>query len=80
MLPGPWCFPLLTFGARCQLLVAETASTMLANLLKCRDTALAKVKDNISFESFMDLRNSSLSDSSELSSKDVVKKAIVKAS
>ena len=40
-------------GARCQLLVAKTASTMWANLLLKRcDAALAKVKDSISFESF----------------------------
>ena len=49
-------------GGRCQLLVAKTASTLQASLmLKRRNTVLAKVKDSISFESFMDLRNARLS-------------------
>ena len=54
-------------GARCQLLVAKTASTLWANLvLKRRDTVLAKVKDSISYESFMDPLNARLSSSTEL--------------
>ena len=68
-------------GARCQLLVAKTVSTMWANLiLKRCDAILAKVKDNILFESFMDLQNSPLSGSSELFPKDAAEKTIVKAS
>ena len=68
---------LFVAGARCQLLVAKTASTMWGNLiLKRCDAVLVKVKDNIS-DSFMDLCNSPLSCSSELSSKAVVEKAIV---
>ena len=46
-------------GARCQLLVVKTVSTVWANLvLKQRDAILTKVKESISFESVMDLRNS----------------------
>ena len=45
-------------GARCQLLVAKTASMVWANIvLEWHDTVLDKFKDSISFESFMDLRN-----------------------
>ena len=34
-------------GARCQLLVAKTASTLWANVIfKCHDAVLAKVKDS----------------------------------
>ena len=41
-------------GARCQLLVVKTVSTMCANLvLKQWDAVLTKVKDSISLESFM---------------------------
>ena len=48
-------------GARCRLLVAKTASSLWATIiLKCRDAVLAKVKDSISFESIMDLRNDKL--------------------
>ena len=37
-------------GARCQLLIAKTASTLWANIvLKRRDAVLAKVKDSMSF-------------------------------
>ena len=51
-------------GARCQLLVAKTASTLWANIiLKCWDAVLAKVKDSMSF---MDLRNAKVSAGSEL--------------
>ena len=53
-------------GTRCQLLVAKTASTLWANfVLKRRDAVLAKVKDSISLESFMELRNARLSGSTE---------------
>ena len=39
-------FRLSLAGARCQLLVAKTTSTLWANVvLKCRDAVLAKVKD-----------------------------------
>ena len=39
-------------------------------LLKHHDIVLAKIKDNISFESFMDLWNSPLPDSLDLFSKE----------
>ena len=46
---------LFVADACCQLLVANTVSTLWMNLiLKCQDAVLTKVKDNISFESFMD--------------------------
>ena len=49
-------------GARCQLLVVKTASTPWVNvILKRRDAVLTTVKDCMSFESFMDLRNSTIS-------------------
>ena len=54
-------------GSRCQLMVTKTASTVWAVVvLKHRDTVLAKVKDSISFESFMDFCNAKLSGSTEL--------------
>ena len=54
-------------GARCQLLVAKTASTLWPNIiLKRRDAVLAKVKDSVSFESFMNLWNLSISTGDEL--------------
>ena len=68
---------LFVTGTRWQLLVAKTTSTLWANLiLKHRDTVLAKVKNNISFESFMDFRNSPLFGSTELFSKDAVERAM----
>ena len=68
-------------GTRCQLLVANTASTMCTNmLLKHHDTIVAKIKDNISFESFMDLQNLPLCDSLNLFPKEAIEKAIVKSS
>ena len=49
-------------GARCQLLVAKTASTLWADVvLKCRGAVLAKVKDSMSFQFFIDLRNTKIS-------------------
>ena len=43
-------------GARTQILVAETASTVWANTLhKYRDAVQGKVKNNVSFESFAEL-------------------------
>ena len=49
-------------GAWCQLLLVRTTSTLSANLLiKRYNVVLGKLKDNISFKSFMDLRNVSLS-------------------
>ena len=59
--------------ARCQLLVPKTASTLWANIL-------VKVKDSMSFESFMDLRNSSISTGDKLFPTDVLKQAIEKTS
>ena len=68
-------------SARCQLLVAKTASTLWANLiLKRRDTVLAKVKDSMSFESFVDLRNSEISTGEELFPSEVLDKAIKESS
>ena len=49
-------------GGRCQLLVAKTTSTLWADIvLKWHDAMLVKVKDTISFESFLDLHNARLS-------------------
>ena len=68
-------------GTRCQLLMAKTASTLWANLvLKRHDTVLAKVKDSISFESFMDLHNARLSNSTELFPADILEKAVERSS
>ena len=67
--------------ARCQLLVAKMATTLWANIiLKRRDAVLAKVKDSMSFESFMDLQNSSVSTGNELFPHDVLQQAMEKAS
>ena len=72
---------LLLAGARCQLLVAKTTSTLWANLmLKRRDVVLAKVKDAVSFESFMHLRSSKIWTGEELSLMDILDKAIEKSS
>ena len=61
--------------------MAKMASTFRAILiLKRRDAASTKVKDDIPFESFMDLRNAPLSGSSELFPKEAVEKAIEKSS
>ena len=61
--------------------MAKTASTLWANLvLKRRDAVLAKVKDSISFESFMDLRNARLSNSTELFPSNVLEKGVEKSS
>ena len=50
-----------------KFLVARAASTIWVNaLLKHRDAILGKVEDSVSFESFMELRNTSLSGSMEL--------------
>ena len=68
-------------GARCQLLVAKTASMLWANLvLKWRDSVLTKVKDSICFESFMDLCNAKLSGFTELFLFEVLEKAVEKSS
>ena len=67
--------------SRCQVLVAKTASTLWANIvLKRREAVLAKVKDSISFESFMDLRNARLSSSTELFPADVLERAVERSS
>ena len=44
--------------------------------LKCRDAVLTKVKDSMSFESFMDLRNSKILTREELFPLEVLDKAI----
>ena len=63
------------------MLVAKTASTLWANvILKRRDAAQAKVKDSVSFESFMDLRNAKLSSGSDLFLATVLEKAVEKSS
>ena len=68
-------------GARCQLLVAKTASTLWADIiLKRRDSVLAKVTGSLSFESFMNLRNSKISTGEKLFPTDVLDKAIEKSS
>ena len=48
--------------------------------MKCHNEVLAKIKDDISFESFIDLRNSALTGLTDLFPKDAVEKAIVKSS
>ena len=68
-------------GARCQLLVAKMASTLWTNvILKRKDAVLAKVKDSMSFEFFIDHRNSTISTGDELFPPDVLKQAIKKVS
>ena len=68
-------------GARCKLLVAKTASTLwVSPVLKRRDAVLAKLKDLISFESFMDFRNARLSNSIKLFPVDILEKAVYKPS
>ena len=49
-------------------------------VLKHCDAVLAKVKDSISFESFMDLSNDKLSGSTELFLGDILEKAVEKSS
>ena len=68
-------------GTRCQLLIAKTASTLWANIiLKMKDMVVAKVKDSVSFESFVDLRNYKISTGDELFPTDVLNLAIEKVS
>ena len=68
-------------GARYQLLIAKTALTLWANIiLKRMDAVLAKVKDSMSFESFMVLRYSKISVGNKLFRMDVLNQAIEKAS
>ena len=68
-------------GGRCQLLVAKIASALWINLvLKQRDAVMGKVKDSISFESFMDLRNARLCNLTELFPSEILEKAVVKSS
>ena len=68
-------------GARCQLRVAKTVSTICVNaLLKRCDAILGKVKNNISYESFMELCNTSFLDSTELFLQDTLERAIEKLS
>ena len=63
------------------MLAAKTALTLWANvILKPRDVVLAKIKDSMSFESFMDLRNSKISTGKELFPTDILDKAIEKSS
>ena len=65
-------------GVRRQLL-AKTALTLWANVvLKRRGTVLAKAKDSVSFESFMNLCNANISSGTEVFPADVLDKAVVK--
>ena len=65
---------------RTQLLMAKTASTIWANaLLFCHDAVL-EVKDNINFESFMELCNAPLSSSTELFPCGALERAVEKSS
>ena len=67
--------------ARCQLIVAKMASTLWANvILKHCDAVLAKVKDFMSFESFMVMRNAKLSLGADLFPAKVLDKAVEKSS
>ena len=62
-------------------MVTKTALTLWTNVvLKRRDAVLAKVKDSISFESFMDLRITKLSSGSDLFLADVLEKAVERSS
>ena len=66
--------------AGCQLLVAKTASTLWANvILKHQDALLAKVKDSMSFESCVDLRNAKIFAGSELFRTEVLENAVKKS-
>ena len=65
-------------GAKTQFLVAKTASTIWGNaLLKHHDALLEKVKDNIRFESSIELRNSLLSSLTELFPLGALEKAVI---
>ena len=65
--------------AICQLHVVKTAFTLWANLvLKRCSTVMAKVKDSISFKSFMDLQNTRLFNS-ELFPADILEKTVEKS-
>ena len=48
--------------------------------LKCRDAVLAKVKDSMSSESFMGLRNAKVSAGTKLFPAEVLDKAVEKSS
>ena len=68
-------------GARCQLLVAKTASTLWANIsLRAGMWSWLRSRTLMSFESFMDLRNSTISLGDTLFPVGVPKLAIEKAS
>ena len=65
--------------AWCQLMVAKTAFTIWVNaLLKCYDAVLGKMKDNISFDLFIELHSAPLSDSAELFSLGALERAAEK--
>ena len=67
-------------GAHCKFLVFKTALTMWASLLlKCCDAVLGKLKDNMSFDSFMELLNACLSGCSELFPRRSLGKAVEKS-
>ena len=73
-----WC-PSSSLVVTGQLLVAKTASTLWANMiLKLGDAILAKVKDSMSFELFIDLRNSKISTGEELYPTEVLNKAVTR--
>ena len=68
-------------GTRCQILLPKTDSTLWASrLLNGHNAVLVKVKYSISFESFMDLDNDRLSNSTELLPVGVLEKAVEKSS
>ena len=68
-------------GIRCQLLVGRTSSNIWAiSLLMFCNAVLGKVKDNISFESFVELHNVLFSSSAELFPVGVLKRAAEKTS
>ena len=68
-------------GARCRLLVARTSSSIWVNLLlKCRDAVLGKLKDNVSFDSVMELCNTAPSSSYDLFPRDSLDKVVEKSS
>ena len=72
---------LFVAGTHCQLLVAKMALTVWANIvIKHCHAILGRHEDNMLLESFMDLRNMSLSASSKLFPKEALEKVVEKLS
>ena len=72
---------LFVAGTSCQLLITKMVLTMWGNLLlKLWDIILGKLRDKVSFNSFMELRNASLSGSLDFFPRNSSDKAVEKSS